>query len=178
MGAIRPYKPRNRKYKITPLWDRFIWKFKVDLKTGCWNWGGGTSAGYGTIFLAREKGTTRQFVTGAHRVSYMFFRGPIPDDKEIDHRCRNRRCVNPDHLRAVSRRENSLLGEGVSAIAMSKTHCPKGHPYDDENTYYDKRNGHRHCKACGKIKDYYKSKTHRKGTPVPPIPSILTPIDS
>lgn len=162
MGEIRPYKPRNRKYEIKPPFDRFLEKFKVDLKTGCWIWTGsksnqkGTQGGYGNIFLYKTKQTNKTVKMLAHRFSYMMFVGPIPDDKEIDHICRVHICVNPAHLRTVSRRENLLLGETFAAHHASKRKCKYGHPFSPENIWYDK-NGSRQCKTCRKLKTKHRS---------------------
>jgi hypothetical protein len=84
-----------------------------------------------------------------HRVSYEAFKGPIPDGLTIDHLCRNRACVNPEHLEPVTMRVNCLRGESPAAVHARKTHCPKGHEYSAENTYRHKGN-HRMCKLCWK----------------------------
>lgn len=87
-----------------------IWRPKVDGRftpdpiTGCWNWNGSLDRyGYGKVFLSFG-GRKRQ--TGAHRASWIAHRGPIPDNLELDHLCRNRKCVNPSHLEPVTGREN------------------------------------------------------------------------
>jgi hypothetical protein len=83
---------------------RLAKKVVVDEATGCWNWTGGIdSHGYS---VASRSGKT---VSG-HRLSYELHVGQIPDDRELDHLCRNRRCVNPQHLEAVDRRTNILRG--------------------------------------------------------------------
>jgi hypothetical protein len=85
-----------------------------------------------------------------HRVAYELLVGPIPEGLELDHLCRNTRCVNPEHLEPVTGREN--LMRAVSSWAAknaAKTHCPQGHPYDEENTKV-KRDGGRACRACGR----------------------------
>jgi len=80
----------------------------------------------------------------AHRVSYEFFRGAIPEGLHLDHLCRNPCCVNPEHLEPVTIKEN--LNRGIHKNAV-KTHCPQGHEYSEENTHYDP-NGHRRCRLC------------------------------
>ncbi len=82
----------------------------------------------------------------AHRASYVIHKGAIENGMDIDHLCRNRKCVNPNHLEAVTRRTNLVRGETVIASNLAKTHCPQGHPYDDVNTYLCR--GHRQCKIC------------------------------
>lgn len=147
MGKIRPYKERKQ-YPSRPPYERFMEKFKVNKKTGCWIWTGSHGGlGYAVLFLYKIKGTNKSVRIYAHRFSYMIFVGDIPPDKEIDHICRVRDCVNPAHLRLVSHRENMLLGETIAAINASKTHCAKGHPYDKKNTRITK-DGSRMCKTC------------------------------
>lgn len=85
---------------------------------------------------------------GAHRYAYEQARGPIPPGLVIDHLCRNPACVNPDHLEAVTQRENLLRGETHNARNVKKTHCPQGHPYDEANTRHYA--GGRYCRACAR----------------------------
>jgi hypothetical protein len=80
----------------------------------------------------------------AHRLSYEHHVGPIPDGLQIDHTCRNRKCVNPEHLEPVTNAENTTRQDHAE---RRKTHCPKGHPYDEANTYVDP-SGARRCRAC------------------------------
>jgi hypothetical protein len=84
------------------LSDRF--ERYVQRTDGCWPWIGTiTTAGYGHL---EYSGSTHQ----AHRVAYQLFRGRIPADKEIDHLCRVRHCVNPYHLEIVTHQENMKRG--------------------------------------------------------------------
>jgi hypothetical protein len=83
-------------------------------------------------------------VTLGHRVAWIAAHGPIPARLTIDHVCRVRRCVNVAHLRLLSNVENATdNGQG------RKTECPRGHPYDERNTYVNRR-GHRLCRACAR----------------------------
>lgn len=82
--------------------------------------------------------------------------GPIPDGLDLDHLCRNRACVNPAHLEPVTRQQNIQR----SPLVGAKTHCAKGHAYDEANTGWTKNhNGNlrRWCRACG-AEQYQRSK--------------------
>jgi hypothetical protein len=70
----------------------------------------------------------------AHRVSYEIYKGAIPDGMQVDHLCRVRSCVNPDHLEAVPQATNLERGEGFVGQNVRKTHCPRGHQYDSTYT--------------------------------------------
>lgn len=84
----------------------------------------------------------------AHRLAYEWAVGPIPPGAQIDHLCREPRCINPDHLEAVTQRENIVRGESPSAVNARKTHCLHGHEFTPENTYRRPDDGNRQCRAC------------------------------
>jgi hypothetical protein len=108
-------------------------------KTECWNWEGAiTSKGYGSV---RVNGRN----LGAHRVIYEALKKVIPDGKQLDHLCRNRRCVNPWHLEVVSSKENTLRGIGPTAINAKKTQCANGHSLEGSYVY---PKGNRSCEIC------------------------------
>ncbi len=149
--------------------ERFIAKFTVNPKSGCWEWQANTTPnGYGLVKL---DGRNQM----AHRVAYELFVGPIPDGLEIDHLCRVRNCVNPEHLEPVTGRENKLRGLTVNAANAAKTHCIHGHEFTPANTGTDSR-GRRECKACRRAKDGRLRESRRaagwrknkQGRPVPP----------
>jgi len=134
--TIMPPKPR--------LWqDRFMEKIQI-AEDGCWDWTAGTNGnGYGVFWLVPNR--TRVY---AHRLMHEWMIGPIPEGREIDHLCRNRSCVNPTHLEAVTRKVNQHRGVSFSGVNARKTHCPQGHPYDEINTYIHQRTGYRQCRTC------------------------------
>jgi hypothetical protein len=118
--------------------ERF-WE-KVEKTDSCWLWTAAKSKGYGAFKVAGRQ-------EEAHRYSYELLVGPIPTGLTIDHLCRNPACVNPAHLEPVTNRENVLRGISPWAKNAAKTHCPQGHPYDEENTRWNSL-GSRECKTC------------------------------
>ncbi len=111
----------------------------VDTTDDCWLWLQSTgSHNYGQTWDGKT-------VLLAHRVAWELTNGPIPDGLTIDHICRNRRCVNPSHLRLLSNVENARMNGN-----WAKTHCIRGHEFTTENTFITKV-GHRGCRICKRI---------------------------
>jgi hypothetical protein len=118
----------------------------------CWPWTGTlTPMGYGRL-------SVNDAPVSAHRMAYEVFTGPIPADRTIDHLCHkhdeceggkscpHRRCCNPAHLGIAPMVANVMRGNNPFAKNARKTHCPRGHPYDEANTVIE--SGKRVCRAC------------------------------
>ena len=122
--------------------DRFWRRVEVN-GDGCWSWTGSLNQqGYARI---RANGRKQQ----AHRVAWEVIAGrEIADGLHLDHLCRNRGCVNPDHLEPVTSRENTRRGVAPSAVAARMNMCVKGvHALEGDNVYV-KTSGKRECRAC------------------------------
>lgn len=117
---------------------------------GCWLWTGSLlPGGYGTVSISMKPYLV-------HRLSWVVYRGEIPSGMVIDHMCRVRNCVNPDHLRVVTQRTNALENNtGITALNAAKNVCVNGHPFTAENTTHRTRNGKKH-RAC---KEYQRRRT-------------------
>lgn len=102
------------------------------------------SAGY--VVVIDQRGPRKRTLLG-HRVVYEHFKGSVPEGLQLDHLCRDRGCVNPDHLEAVTPQVNQLRGDSVSGKNARKTHCPKDHPLSGDNLYVDPK-GKRRCRLC------------------------------
>ncbi len=115
-----------------------FWSKVRVLPNGCWEWTASRIKGYGQFARTRPK--------LAHRRAYEHLVGPVPEGLELDHLCRNRACVNTNHLEPVTGSENAL--RGLRPIQLrSKTHCPHGHPYSGSNLYI-RTDGARECRIC------------------------------
>lgn len=82
-----------------------------------------------------------------HRLAYELLRGPVPLGLTLDHLCKTRACWNPHHLEAVTGRENTLRGDGPTAVNARKTHCKRNHEFTPENTRITPA-GRRVCRPC------------------------------
>ena len=120
--------------------EKLVHRFTAKIvKENCWKWESALNKGYG-VFSIKNK--TKQ----AHRLSFELFSGRIPKGLQLDHLCRNPKCVNPSHLEPVTPKENMNRSMSV-AYQRNKTECRNGHSYSAENTVINKR-GARECLTC------------------------------
>jgi len=116
---------------------------KVKKTDTCWLWTGSTTKlGYGQFRVGKK-------IKRAHRIAYELLKEPIPENLVLDHLCRVRNCVNPNHLQPVTIRENVLRGLPRKNKQKTKTHCNKGHEFTKESTYFiATQNNARRCRIC------------------------------
>lgn len=127
--------------------NKFLSKVNVRDESECWNFTGNINPdGYGRYSYTNLDG---EYITvPAHRLSFSLFKGELIAGLVIDHECRNRACVNPSHLRQVTRKINAIENNSGTAYQNSiKTHCPKEHEYTKENTITI-RGRWRKCRIC------------------------------
>ena len=142
----RPYEQRLRVWTLRVL-------SRIGIDDGCWLWHGQLDhGGYGTVARPNRDGVGKR--SGAHRVVYELLVGPIPDCLQLDHLCRNRRCVNPSHLEPVTASEN--LRRSQSAFVV----CGRGHAMTPENIRH-RKDGTRLCKLCDRLRRKKSYQNHR-----------------
>lgn len=142
----------KRDYR-THAWETRFWALvdRDHVGTGCWMWTGSSNGvGYGQFYAgaALRQDPSRY----AHRIAFALENGAIPEGLDLDHLCRNRSCVNPAHLEAVTRSVNVSRGS-LNDAKKALTHCPRGHEYSGANVYCPPSrahlaNGGRECVAC------------------------------
>lgn len=122
-------------------------KFIPEPMSGCWLWMYALDKNGYAVITQHVRGEGHKKKTEfVHRAQFVKKHGPVPDGKVLDHLCRVRCCVNPDHLEPVTQAVN--VARGDAGINMSqKTHCPQGHEYNAVNTRVS-LNGGRVCRAC------------------------------
>ena len=156
--------------KEAKSYERFLQRISIS-NSGCWQMTGWHDRdGYAHFHKSKRQ-------SKAHRISYEFHNGLIPAGLTIDHLCKNKGCVNPEHLEAVTAQENASRhnaegykqwwsalsnedraafveksGKKASQIAAAKklaaTHCRRGHEWKPETTYIVPSNGSRRCNVC------------------------------
>lgn len=125
-----------------PTTEERFWS-KVDKTNSCWFWASSMYPdGYGQFWLKPRK-------VRAHRFAYELLVGPIPEGMVLDHLCRRRDCVNPEHLEPVTNRQNLMRGIGISSRNARAIKCIHGHPFSPENTHVAK-DGKRVCRTCNR----------------------------
>lgn len=126
--------------KKRPSAEQRFWAY-TDKSDGCWHWRSAMDTnGYGLLSVGGK-------TTKAHRFAYELLVGHIPDGLVIDHLCRNRSCVNPDHMEPVTNDENLRRGNGRDVSQGRRGICHAGHPYSIENTYTNPL-GRKVCRTC------------------------------
>lgn len=152
------YHKRNPISGKTPA-ERFLRQLEKIKCEGCWEWRHSfTSAGYGK-FRVDDRWLL------SHRVSYEINVGPIPDGLQIDHKCRNRKCVNPAHMEPVTQRENILRGDSMVRPLLER--CRRGHELTGDNIATD-RNGERRCLICRRASRRTANRNRKKSSAPPP----------
>lgn len=152
----------RRKTPGERFWD------KVDASGDCWIWMADRVNGYGRFHV---DGTTRVV---AHRWSYEALVGEVPAGLQLDHLCRNRSCVNPDHLEPVTDVENQRRGSSPSGINHRKSRCRRGHPFEGDNLWVDSH-GHRHCRECQRAQGRQNARRRRLRGRLAVRRDLLTP---
>ena|SRR6185312_12384546 len=133
--------------------EQFEESYIPEPNSGCWLWLRHVNGwGYGSCTWVEASGRRTRT---AHLASWLLYRGFVSKRDRVDHKCRVRCCVNPDHLEPVSHRENILRGTSPwGGRLVKKTRCPRGHEYNTENTILNRmpHNGFytRACRICKK----------------------------
>ena len=136
--------------KTRPPVDRVMDRVEVDY-FGCWLYTGPLDRdGYGMTSVPSSTAKRGWGTRRVHRVLYDYFREIVPDDMTLDHACRVRSCVNPDHLQICTSGENVMRGNSLQAQYAARTHCKNGHVFDGDNLFKRASGQGRGCRACQK----------------------------
>lgn len=139
--AVIPKHTDARLVNVAYLAKSFAPKFEVNQQNGCWEWVGEIDhLGYGTYWHKFGKYHSYR----AHRFSYELIYGYT--EMPLDHLCRNRRCINPKHLEAVTHKVNTMRSNAISAVNARKQFCKRGHEFTPENT--EVKGTSRRCRTC------------------------------
>ena len=150
-----PLRPLRKLHAPIPIEERMV--AYTDRSADCWIWNGARSdTGYGHVLVDGR-------MRGAHRVAYELANGPVPHGLVIDHLCRNRACVRPEHLEAVTQRENVMRGISPAARAAASETCARGHQYTEENTRMKPGRKHRPVRECRTCRREYRAERRAKG---------------
>lgn len=143
--------------------DRFDASYVIQPVTKCWLWTKSKRAGYGALWIPGDAPGSGGHV-GAHVFAYERFIGPVPEGLDVDHRCRNRACVNPKHLEAITRHANLHRSPHTQATKNSaKTQCIRGHVLEGDNLVVRRgREGKRTCRECERIHRRENARAARK----------------
>ena len=136
---------------------------KVDRSGLCWEWRSSRDdRGYGRFKMGPRHA---QKSIRAHRVAWVLKHGPVPDGLELDHLCRNHACVRPSHLEPVTHAENvrrGIMAEVSARRATKRTHCKRGHLFNEANTYMATRGRNwRNCRTCHRLREAERRKRRR-----------------
>lgn len=123
---------------------------------GCWLWTGARLPNGYPVFNIGGRSPIERY---AHRASHLLFKDPIPEGYQIDHLCRVKHCVNPEHLEAVTPKVNTQRALPY-VVRPHRTHCRRGHEFTDENTVWFPVKGtrRRKCRTCeneGQMRRYH-----------------------
>jgi hypothetical protein len=131
--------------------EKFWARVGTDPLSSCRPWTRAKNAqGYGVLMCGHREDGKPQLAL-AHRVAFELANGPAPAEMVLDHLCRNRACVNPQHLEPVDHRTNILRGASPVFDAIRTGHCIRGHEFTPENTI-DRGPRRRGCRSCAAIR--------------------------
>jgi hypothetical protein len=140
------------------FWRKVKFEDSVFPENGCILWTGGQDGrGYARFC------TDAVHQRAAHRWVYERYRGPVPNGMELDHLCRVRHCVNPDHLEPVPHKVNLARSDiTVQARLSARTHCINGHEFTPENTFFKRKVRGRRCRICKRLSE--RNRQHARKT--------------